>query len=651
MRRLVRRVFDPPEGLEMSGFRLIRREVVEHIKAYRTSFPYLSGMILSTTHRVANAEVRHEERRYGRSGYTLPKLIRLSFNLLINYSALPLKAIGWVGMGASLVAFVAGAVFTTRQLLVGRAPAGWTSLAVLVSLFSGALFAMMFVMAEYLSRLLTEVSRPPAARRQGDPGVKPPLVVVGGHGSGEIAMAVFEAANEIREQWEIAGFLSDVCPPGERLGKHPVLGGTAEVEDFVDRGFLIHYTLHLNAKKKQERVEKLRSLRLPPEAHASAVHPRAHLEPSTELGPGVVVCAQAATSFGVRLGGFIHMYTNAFAGHDATVADYATLAAHSVLGARVRAGEGCHVGLNSSVREDVSLGEYSIVGMGAVVLGNVAPTRDRGRQPGPPAGASRAAHDRRACRLGDPGGYEVLGPDGGPSLALRPNDWETRFFARRFGTLEVDGAGLAALPAPVREEAVDLAVAAADEAGYQLVQAWLEVARPEGGSGPRRSRLPPGGRPHGVPHPAGSAPASVASILRSARPAWPGKATGTPCYGPGPRGASPPTPDLHSRYKDPAYFTPEETARWFAAWVENGLADPGTLVACGGSMKGPVAFFGFARRGEMRRTAPLPDHLMGAAPRGAGAQGAGLPADHVVRCPARSTSSGCAAVTQLDNGP
>ena len=167
LRRLVHRIFDPPGALEMSSFRLIRRDVVEHVKAYRTSFPYLSGMILSTTHRVANAEVRHEERRYGRSGYTLPKLVRLSFNLLVNYSALPLKAIGWVGMGASLLAFVAGAVFTARQLLIGRAPAGWTSLAVLVSFFSGAMFAMMFVMAEYLSRLLTEVSnRPPHAVRE-----------------------------------------------------------------------------------------------------------------------------------------------------------------------------------------------------------------------------------------------------------------------------------------------------------------------------------------------------------------------------------------------------------------------------------------------------------------------------------------------------
>ncbi len=165
--RLGRHIFATPEGLEVSALRLIRRDVVEHLRAYRTSFPYVSGIILSTTQRVANAPARHDERHYGRSGYSLPKLIRLSFNLLVNYSAFPLKAIAWVGMGTSLVAFVAGAIFLLRQLLVGQAPAGWTSTAVLISFFAGILFAMMFVIAEYLSRLLTEVAdRPSPAIRE-----------------------------------------------------------------------------------------------------------------------------------------------------------------------------------------------------------------------------------------------------------------------------------------------------------------------------------------------------------------------------------------------------------------------------------------------------------------------------------------------------
>ena len=85
--------------------------------------------------------------------------------------------------------------------------------------------------------------------------MKKRLVVVCGHGSGEMAMAVFDASNELTEEWEIGGFLSDIGDPGEYLGRHQILGGTDEVNDYADRGYHIHYALHLNAKKKYDRVE------------------------------------------------------------------------------------------------------------------------------------------------------------------------------------------------------------------------------------------------------------------------------------------------------------------------------------------------------------------------------------------------------------
>ncbi len=162
VRRLNRHIFDLPRGLRLTSFRLIRRDVVDHFKTARTSFPYISGLIFSTTRNVVNVDVRHEPRHHGHSGYSLPKLIRLSFNLLINYSAMPLKAMAWIGMGTSLLAFLAAGTFAARQLMIGRAPEGWTSLAVLISVFFAILFAMMFVMAEYLSRLLTDSADRPA---------------------------------------------------------------------------------------------------------------------------------------------------------------------------------------------------------------------------------------------------------------------------------------------------------------------------------------------------------------------------------------------------------------------------------------------------------------------------------------------------------
>ena len=158
IRHLNRWIFKPPGDLKLSSFRLVRREVIEQIKSLRTPFPYVSGMLLSVTRKVANVQIRHAERKIGRSGYTAGRLIALSYNLLINYSSLPLRVMGYLGLFVSMCAFIIGGVFIVRKLVLGQVPAGWTSLVVLLSSFFGLLFLMLFVLGEYISRVLREVS-------------------------------------------------------------------------------------------------------------------------------------------------------------------------------------------------------------------------------------------------------------------------------------------------------------------------------------------------------------------------------------------------------------------------------------------------------------------------------------------------------------
>ncbi len=197
------------------------------------------------------------------------------------------------------------------------------------------------------------------------------LVVVGGKGSAEIAMTIFEAANAIKQEWKLEGFLCDDPGPGEMLGKYPVLDVTAATPDYVNKGYYIHYALQFNAKKKFERVQQFLKYNVPLEANATAIHPSVILAPETKIGYGCVVCANAASSYGATLGNFSHIYTAGFLGHDCTTEDFVTIAAHSIIGARVKVSEGAHVGLNSCIREDISVGRYAIIGMGSVVVKNV----------------------------------------------------------------------------------------------------------------------------------------------------------------------------------------------------------------------------------------------------------------------------------------
>ena len=181
-------------------------------------------------------------------------------------------------------------------------------------------------------------------------------------------------------------------------------------------------------------------------------------------------------------------------------------------------------------------------------------------------------------------------------MVLQPNEWETAFFGRCIGSLIIDAAGLAARSPQERDEAVAAEVTAADAAGYALLQARLDVRALDLAASFEQAgfRL---------------VETRIEFLTRLDRRTAPRHASpfgSTALAGPEHREALlalvdeglTHNPDFHSRYKNPAYFSPEETARWFAAWVDNDLADPETRVAIWLAPEGPIAFFGLARSGE-----------------------------------------------------
>jgi glycosyltransferase involved in cell wall biosynthesis len=157
VRRLTQKIFNLKNDLRFSSFRIIRREIVEEIKRMNTPYPYISGMILTVTRKVANAEVEHKKRQFGRSNYSLRKLVKLALNLLINYSTYPLKVISFGGIVISIVAFSIGVFVFIRKLMDESIRAGWTSTVMLISFFASMFFLIAFIFGEYLKRILAEV--------------------------------------------------------------------------------------------------------------------------------------------------------------------------------------------------------------------------------------------------------------------------------------------------------------------------------------------------------------------------------------------------------------------------------------------------------------------------------------------------------------
>ena len=151
-------IFNKPKDIKLSSFRIMTRALTDEIMVLKTPYPYIAGMLLSLTSNIANVTVKHEKRKYGRSTYGLNKLIKLAFNLIINYTSIPLRLLALLGVLISMFSFFMGLYFIMKKLLIQDVIPGWTSVIVLLSFFNGISLIMLSIMGEYLARIISEVS-------------------------------------------------------------------------------------------------------------------------------------------------------------------------------------------------------------------------------------------------------------------------------------------------------------------------------------------------------------------------------------------------------------------------------------------------------------------------------------------------------------
>lgn len=158
IRQLNRRIFGQEKDLVLSNFRLIRRDVVDRICAWRGPYPYVPGLCLMYSRHRANAAVRHDARKVGKSNYSLRRILSLVAAILFNYSSLPLRIIAGIGMLVALGSFALGAFYLIRALLFDISVEGWTTLVVLLAFFNGIVITMLAMLGEYVVRIINQIS-------------------------------------------------------------------------------------------------------------------------------------------------------------------------------------------------------------------------------------------------------------------------------------------------------------------------------------------------------------------------------------------------------------------------------------------------------------------------------------------------------------
>jgi undecaprenyl-phosphate 4-deoxy-4-formamido-L-arabinose transferase len=146
------------QGCMMRGY---ARSVVAALNQTREVNTFIPALASLYAMNPVEVPIAHEERHAGRSKYSLYSLIRLNFDLITGFSAVPLQLYSMVGMAVSALSALLVVYLFVRRLIVGPEAEGLFTLFGLVFFFIGLALFGIGLLGEYVGRIYAQVRERP----------------------------------------------------------------------------------------------------------------------------------------------------------------------------------------------------------------------------------------------------------------------------------------------------------------------------------------------------------------------------------------------------------------------------------------------------------------------------------------------------------
>jgi sugar O-acyltransferase (sialic acid O-acetyltransferase NeuD family) len=188
------------------------------------------------------------------------------------------------------------------------------------------------------------------------------ILVLGAGGHGKVVADILGCAGE-----PVMGFLDDdpATWGATRLGL-PVLGGIVTFREHLPGGLILGMgSIAARTKIVEFLGGEARGL------WCNAIHPRAIVARSVQLGCGVAVMAGAVVNPESVLGDHSVINTGATVDHDCTIGAYAHIGPGAHLAGSIRVGHAAFIGIGASVTQCLAIGDGAIIGAGSVVIDSV----------------------------------------------------------------------------------------------------------------------------------------------------------------------------------------------------------------------------------------------------------------------------------------
>lgn len=145
----------------VGDFRLIDRKVLKEINQMPEQSRYLRGMVAWTGFSHTYVDYKRPDRAQGESNYTLRKLAQLGMDGVFNFSMLPLRLGFLLGMISIFIGIVLLSYQVLDTLITGAYYHLYKWLSVVMFIFMGFMFMLLWIVGEYIGRIYDEVRKRP----------------------------------------------------------------------------------------------------------------------------------------------------------------------------------------------------------------------------------------------------------------------------------------------------------------------------------------------------------------------------------------------------------------------------------------------------------------------------------------------------------
>lgn len=194
------------------------------------------------------------------------------------------------------------------------------------------------------------------------------LVIFGASGFGrEVAWAV-ERVNKVIPTWNLLGFMDDADQiQGTEINGYKVLGKTIDVGKYSGAYFVVA----VGASRTREKIVNNIKAVNPFVKFGTVIDPSVEMSDLVSIGEGTIICAHTIITVNIEIGSHVIINLDCTVGHDAILKDFVTLYPSVNVSGTTNIGHAVELGTGMQIIQGKRVGDYSIVGAGAIVIKDI----------------------------------------------------------------------------------------------------------------------------------------------------------------------------------------------------------------------------------------------------------------------------------------